>query len=361
MSRPKDDPPKAADTLDAPRPPRVEPSQTVIVDEDAVVDPASQKTAAMPAWPADGAPLATQPTPAWTEPAPHPSGVVTEPTPAWEQSDTTRPRPALKVSELPTRAQLAPVAPSEDEVRRAVTRPSEAVKRRQLPRAVKLALAGVGSLALVSMLWLFGRADVVQDPSRPVPLSKLPLAIPKEAPPPPEKRVDVTPVIAAPKEPPRPPLSMELTLDAGAGLPPETKTVPASIVRIETEPTATISWNGEDFGWQPALITMPVGQNFITVENKELGLKKTLSITAADTERTFLRFEFAKGWLSVDRPGNAKVSVEGVKVTQRAVLVWEGRHRVDCVFGNGQKASKLVDIVRGETAELFFDDPLPQE
>lgn len=385
MSRPKNDTPKSADAVEDPRPltpARTDgPTSTVIVASEADEVP-SQKTAAMPAWPVDGAPLTTQPTPVWSEsappstlpttqptpvweenaPPPKATGLVTEPTPAWEDESASRTRPmtAHPKADLPTRAVLQPVAASEVDVRKVVTRPTEVPRRGKLPKRLNLVLAALGSLSLVLMLWLFGRSDVVKDPSRPVPISKLPIAVPKEPPPPP-KRLDVTPIIAAPKEPPRPPLSMEVVVDAGAGLPPEKKTVPASIVRIETEPTSSISWNGEDFGWQPALITMPVGQNLITVENKELNLKKTFTITAAETEKTFLRFEFAKGWLSVDRPQNAKVTVEGLKVTQRAILLWEGRHRVDCVFANGQKASKLADVVRGETAEIFFDDPLPQE
>lgn len=384
VTRPKNDKPDVADAVEDPRPltpVRTDgPTHTVIVADQ--VEPTGQKTAAMPAWPVDGAPLTTQPTPVWNESAPpstlpttqptpvwdetvpprKATGLITEPTPAWEEnaSSTTRPMTAHPKADLPTRAVLQPVV-SEVDVRKVVTRPTEVPLRGRLPRRVNLVLAAVGSLTLVLMLWLFGRSDTVKDPSRPVPISKLPIALPKEPPPPQPKRIDVTPIIAAPKELPRPPLSMELVLDAGAGLPPEKKTVPASIVRIETEPTSSVSWNGTDFGWQPALITMPVGQNFITVENKELNLKKTFAVTAADTEKTFLRFEFSKGWLSVDRPANAKVSVEGLKVTGRAILLWEGRHRVDCVFGNGQKASKLADVVRGETAEIFFDDPLPQE
>lgn len=384
MSRPKNDKPKSTDAVEDSRPQtpaRTDgPTSTVIIADQ--LEAPNQKTASMPAWPVDGAPVTTQPTPVWDESAPPAalpttqptpvwdesappqkgSGLVTEPTPAWEEVPSkTRPMTAHPKADLPTRAVLPPVPASEVDVRKVVTRPTEVPRRGRLPKRINMVLAALGSLALVSMLWLFGRSDVVKDPSRPVPISKLPLALPKEPPPQAPKRIDVTDIIAAPKDVPRPPLSMELTLDAGAGLPPEKKTVPASIVRIETEPTASISWNGTDFGWQPALITMPVGQNFITVENKELNLRKTFSVTAADTEKTFLRFEFAKGWLSVDRPQNAKVSVEGLKVSGREILLWEGRHRVDCVFGNGQKASKLADVVRGETAEIFFDDPLPQE
>ncbi len=358
------------------------PSQTVI-DEPGSDEAPHQKTASMQAWPVEGAPVptqptpvwnesgqqttlpTTQPTPAWEEPAPSPKapGLFTEPTPPWEEAPSkTKPMTAHAKAEVPTRAALAPVVfASELDVGKVVTRPTEAPQRGRLPKRINLVLAALGSLSLVVMLWLFGRSDVVNDPSRPAPIAKLPIALPREPPPPPTKRVDVTTLIAAPKEPSRGPLSLEVVLDAGAGLPPGKKSVPASIVRIETDPTSSISWNGEDFGWQPALITMPVGQNVITVENKELNLRKTFTITASDSQKTFLRFEFAKGWLSVDRPQDAKVSVEGQKVTQRAILIWEGRHRVDCVFANGQKASKLADVVRGETAEIFFDDPLPQE
>ena len=337
------------------------PTNTVIIAEE--VDPRAVKTSAMPAWPspeASAVPLTTQPTPAWTE-GEHPGRIVTEPTPAWEVEVSSVPTRAVGVpasnANDSTRVELAPVV--SEEVRQAVTRPTK--KPGALPKPIKLALVGLGTLSLIALLWLFGRSDTVKDPSRPVPLAKLPVIVEKPVAPLPEKKVDVTPIIAKPEEPKRPPLTMELTLDAGAGLPPLVKSVPASIVRIETEPMVSVSWNGDDFGWTPALITMPVGPNVITVENKEVGLKKAMTITASDEERTFLRFEFAKGWLSVDRPTTAKVSVGGVAVQKREVLLWEGRHRVDVVFRNGQKASKVVDVVRGTTAELFFDEPLPQE
>jgi hypothetical protein len=286
--------------------------------------------------------------PAWDEPTP-----PALPTP--QPSTGSFPK-----AELSTRPALPPVETNRN-LRKVVRRPAKAWLRAKLTRRVTLVLSAVGSLGLVLVLMLVFRSSTPKDPSRPVPISKTHLPLPKERPPPPSKRFDVTPTIAAPSAPPRPPLSMELTFDAGAGLLIGRRTVPASIVRIETDPTTSISWNGEQFGWQPTLITMPVGQNTITVENKELNLKKTISITAAETEKTFLRFEFSKGWLSIDRPASSKVSVEGLKVTQRAILLWEGRHRVDCIFRNGQKASKFVDVVRGETAEVFFDDPLPQE
>jgi hypothetical protein len=349
------------------------PTNTVIVAEEAD-DPRAVKTSAMEAFvapPAEGA-TTTQPTPAWPS-APAEAAIVTAETPVWEEdvanvktrAVATPPANATDATTVglgavdgSTRVELAPVA---DDVRQAVTRPSQ--RPDALSKPVKLALAAIGTLSLVLMLWLFGRSDTVADPSRPAPIAKLPKLEKPTAPAPlPEKRVDITPTIAAPKEAARPPLTMDLTVDAGAGLPPEVKKVPASIVRIETEPLVAVSWNGEDFGWTPALITMPVGQNVIVIENKEVGLKKSMTITAADEERTFLRFEFAKGWLSIDRPATAKVSVEGVgRVSQRAILVWEGRHRIDVVFASGQKASKVADVVRGETAELFFDEPLPQE
>lgn len=342
------------------------PTNTVIVAEE--VDPRAVKTSAMPAWPtpeaASAVPLTTQPTPAWSEgeqPVANPRSIVTEPTPAWEAEVSSVPTRAVAVpspnANEATRVELAPVV--SEEVRQAVTRPTR--KPGALSKPIKLGLVGAGTLSLIALLWLFGRSDTVKDPSRPVPISKLPIIVEKPVAPLPEKHVDVTPILAKPEAPKRPPLTMELTLDAGAGLPPLVKSVPASIVRIETEPMVSVSWNGDDFGWTPALITMPVGQNVITVENKEVGLKKSMTITASDEERTFLRYEFAKGWLSVDRPASAKVSVGGVAVQKREVLLWEGRHRVDVVFRNGQKESKVVDVVRGTTAELFFDEPLPQE
>ncbi|MBL8923950.1 MAG: hypothetical protein JNJ54_34155 [Myxococcaceae bacterium] len=387
-------------------------TSTVIVAEEA--EPGAVKTAAMPAWQEDGAPLqlntqptpawpitdtgkpaltagstdrqpalavttdkerpalnrsltpdpgvpVTQQTPAWDEEAAKP--LVTEPTPAWEDVAEVKTRgvPALKPDDAvnqATKVKLAQV--SNDEVGQAMTRPT---RRNSIPRPVLLGLAGLTTLSVVLLAWLFARSGPeVKDPSRLEKIPGLPAMAKKAGPAPlPEKRADVTDVIAKPKEPPRPALTTELLLDAGAGLQPESKTVPASIVRIDTEPPVSITWNGVDYGWTPALITMPVGQHTVSIENKDVGLKRSLTVNASNEERTFLRFEFAKGWLSIDRPKTAKVSVAGVPVKDRAILLWEGRHRIDVVFGNGQKTSKTADVVSGVTAEVFFDDPLPQE
>lgn len=385
-------------------------TSTIIVADD--TDPGAVKTAAMPAWEEDPPPqLNTQPTPAWpitdkgrpalgvsttdrqpalsptTDPQralePDPAipvtqqtpawdeeaakpkpGLVTEPTPAWEENVAevkTRGVPALKqdaAANQATKVKLAEV--SNDEVARAMTRPT---RRNSIPRPIVLGLVGLTTLSLVLLFWLFASSGPdVKDPSRLEKIPGLPTVAKKAGPAPlPEKRADVTDVIAKPKEPPRPALTTELILDAGAGLEPEVKKVPASIVRIDTEPAVAISWNGVDYGWTPALITMPVGQHTLAIENKDVGLKRSLTVTASNEERTFLRFEFAKGWLSIDRPKTSKVSVGGVPVKDRAILLWEGRHRIDVVFGNGQKASKTADVVSGVTAEVFFDDPLPQE
>lgn len=326
-----------------------------------------------PAWkdPPDSPAMVTETAPAWSEPSrpappagdPGPQvNIVTAATPAWVESTdeleaqgepTRKKLESVPVDADATRLKLDPVA---DEVPAQVTRPT--ARPGTLPRSLKLGLAAFITLALVVLAWAFGRSDDVLDPSRPEQIRTVKAtAVPL----PPEKKVDVTPVIAAPKEAPKPALAMELVVDAGAGEATSTQ-VSGSIVRIETEPPTNIFWNGNDFGWTPALITMPVGPNTITLENKDQGFKRTMTITAANEERTFLRFEFAKGWLSIDRPRTAKaVLVDGVKMMQSPVLVWEGRHRIEVVFANGQKGSKAADVVRGETAELFFDDPLPQE
>jgi hypothetical protein len=361
------------------------PTNTVITAEE--VDPREAKTAALPAWSeADEAPVVpiTQPTPAWPAASSTSSGEtsspavpITRPTPAWPAagpaSTDETPAPEVHVEAVTTRpverpaprpdvtaAELA-VVDSSAHLRGVTTTPSK-VPRPRLSRSTRLILVGSTAVMALALAVVAARRERPADPSRPIPLAKVPQTkpLPKEPPPKPAPRVDVTPELVA-KEAPRPPLTMELSLDAGAGQPPLTKTVPASIVRIETEPMVKVTWNGEDYGLTPVLLTMPVGPNLITVENKDLGFKKTMTITAASEERTFLRFEFARGWVSIDRPETATVLVDGVKVKDRTVALWEGRHRIDVVFRGGQKASKTADVVRGETSEVFFDEPLPNE
>ncbi len=314
--------------------------QRVVVDE--VVDALKDKTDTSPVWDERS-----------TSPIPDSSPV---PTVSREPPRAVEPKPADR-----TEVQLAKVA-SLEELRKVVTRPSASPGARRVPPKVLKALAAIGTLALVLLVWLYGRSDPLKDPSRPVPLSRTTRVKPTAPAPiaPPVKGADVPAVIAAPKAPPRAPLIMQVTVDAGAGL-TQTRTVPASVVRIETDPPCTVSYQGDDYGPQPVLITMPVGPNVITVENPEVGLKRQVTIKASDEERTFLRLEFVRGWVDVDAPAGAKVSIDGVPAKGRTITIWEGRHRVDVVFANGQKASKSADVVRGETTQLFFDAPVPNE
>jgi hypothetical protein len=301
----------------------------------------------------------------------------TDTSPVWDERRNSPipdsgPVPAISLEGEPTRAielkvtdrtevQLAQVA-SFDELRKVVTRPSASPGARRVPPKVLKALAAIGTLSLVLLVWLYGRTDPVKDPSRPVPLSRTTQVKPTAPAPiaPPERTYDATALIAPPTAPARAPLTMQVTVDAGAGL-TETRAVPASVVRIETDPPCTISYQGEDYGPQPVLITMPVGANVITIENPEVGLKRQVTIKASDEERTFLRLEFVRGWVDVDAPASAKVSIDGVPAKGRTIAIWEGRHRVEVVFANGQKDSKSADVVRGETTQLFFDAPAPNE
>ena len=335
------------------------PTNTVIVAEE--VDPRDARTAAMPAWDEGRGVPVTQPTPAWSEAAP--ASTDETPAPAAEvdvEAVMTRPveRPAPRPDV--TAAELEALD-SNAHLRGVITTPSK-VPRGRLSKSTRLVLVGSAAVMALALLVVAARRErPVVDPSRPIPMAKVAPTkpVPKEPPPKPAPRVDVTADLVV-KETPRPPLTMELHVDAGAGQ-TLTKTVPASIVRLETEPMVKVSWNGDDYGLTPVLITMPVGPNVITVENKDLGLKRTMTITAANEERTFLRLEFGKGWVSIDRPESATALVDGAKVKDRTVALWEGRHRIDVVFRGGQKASKTADVVRGETSEVFFDEPLPNE
>lgn len=344
------------------------PTNTIIVAEE--VDPREVKTAALPSVEDASSPVdpTTQPTPAWPDtPADPPT---TQPTPAWsdevaaEAVEGISTRPVARPAPRPdvTAPELVALD-SKAQLRGVTTKPSK-VPRLALSQSTRLLLLASSGVILLALGYVAAaRRAPVMDPSRPTPMAKAPRAKPPpmEPVPKPVAPVDGTMGLVAPKEAPRPPLTMELQVDAGRGLPLVTTTVPASIVRLETEPTVKVSWSGDDYGLTPVLITMPVGPNVVTVENKDLGLKRTMTITAAPEERTFLRYEFARGWVSVDRPAGATLFVDGAKVKDRTITLWEGRHRLDVTFRNGQKASQVADIVRGETIDVFFDEPLPNE
>jgi hypothetical protein len=342
------------------------PTNTVIVAEE--VDPREVKTAALPSVEDAATPEGptTQPTPAWPD-TPVGSPPTTQPTPAWsdevaaEAMEDISTRPVARQAPRPDVTAPELVALDSNAHLRGVTTKPSKVPRLALSRSTRVLLLASSGVILLALSYVAAtRRAPVMDPSRPTPMAKASPTkpLPKEPVP---KPVDATTVPVAPKATPRPPLTMEVQVDAGRGLPPVTTTVPASIVRLETEPMVKVSWNGDDYGLTPVLITMPVGPNVISVENKDLGLKRTMTITASPEERTFLRYEFARGWVSVDRPATATLFVDGAKVKDRTITLWEGRHRLDVTFRNGQKASQVADIVRGETIEVFFEEPLPNE
>jgi hypothetical protein len=334
---------RASDTFDELESPTTRPSP--VSDDGAAGAPS---TAPEPTWPDESeAAVLTRPTAAFRHgaaPRMAPGEGPTPRAPARHQPPRPDAVAALEVAFAETASSLDQVTTTRSKAR---------------PRPRERLVVGIGVavvLALSLALALTSRSSV-EDPSRPTAMAKASPARQLKV----EPALKLPPTRDAPPEAtatpgPRPPLTMEVPGDGGV-----TATVPASIVRIETDPVVRVTWNGQDFGVTPALLTLPVGPNAVTVENKELGLKRTLTITAAAEERTFLRVEFARGWLSVDRPEGATVLVDGVKLKERTAAFWEGRHRIDVTFRGGQKASKTADVVRGETAEVFFDAPLPTE
>jgi hypothetical protein len=206
--------------------------------------------------------------------------------------------------------------------------------------------AGAAALLVLVVVWVFKLADTdTADPGAAKPIAQAREPAPK-------------PTVAAPTrvEPTR--VVVEQTVDAGNG---ESRTVltNAGTVRIVTEPDTNVFVDGKDLGPQPVLITLPVGKQSVILRNDKLGFKRAVFVDVLANQQTSVRFAFATGWIEIDAPEGAKISVDGKATPSRHVQVWEGVHKVEVTHSNKKHthAVQTADVTASMTTSVHFEAP----
>ena len=201
---------------------------------------------------------------------------------------------------------------------------------------------------VVAGAWVVMNADVEPAPE-PAPISREAVEpVPAPAPPPPPPPV----VVAPPK-----------TVERAGPVVLPSKPPPPGTVRVFSAPTAHVFVDGKDFGKEPVTLKLPAGRNTIVLENPDLALRRVVSIDVKPNAASEERFTFAKGWLRVAAPREAKLRVDGRPMPDREVEVWEGNHRVDIIHADkaGTHESQVAVVKAREITGVFFEPPRPKQ
>jgi hypothetical protein len=211
-----------------------------------------------------------------------------------------------------------------------------------------LILLGAGVVALVALIFVWFSKLADAEATDPGEVTKIAHA--KEAPPKPN------PSVMQRTEAPR--VVVEQTVDAGHG---ESRTVlaAAGTVRIVTDPDTNVFVDGKDLGPQPVLVTLPVGKQSVLLRNDKLGFKRTVSVDVVPNELTAVRFAFSMGWIEIDAPEGAKVSIDGKATTGRHIQVWEGTHKVEVAHSDKKHthAVQSAEVTASMTTSVHFEAP----
>jgi hypothetical protein len=130
-------------------------------------------------------------------------------------------------------------------------------------------------------------------------------------------------------------------------------------VRIVTEPEASVSVDGRQLGTAPLQVELPAGRNTVVLENKKLALKRTVTVDVTADGQSQARFAFSRGWLQIDAPADARVSIDGRSASSSRMQVWEGTHRVEVTYADKKKTREVqsVEVGAGATIRAKFAPP----
>lgn len=261
------------------------------------------------------------------------------------ESVPTRAMQALGPASSPRPADAGPSATVvADEAQSGPTRPMQALPPARRVPVVELVLF-VALVLLGAGAWAVLNAEVEPAP-QPAPISReAAQAVPSAVPPPPP----VAPVARAPQK----------TVERPAPVVLPSKPPPPGTVKVFSEPSAHVFVDGKDFGKEPVTLKLPAGRNTLVLENPDLPLRRVVSIDVKPNSASEERFRFAKGWLRVAAPREAKVRVDGMPMPARELEVWEGNHRVDIVHADkaGTHESQVAVVKAGEITGVFFEPP----
>lgn len=276
-----------------------------------------------------------------------PSGTLdTEPSNAGVSSEPSPNSFPPLPPEAPTGA-MPPVPSSTHDYKPAYrTTGQSELHERGLRWALAALVAGATAVGVLLVVWLFVKFE-----EPPPDVGQASPIVPKSGQKPDAK---LTPV---PVEAPRA-LTIDQVVDAGNG---ETRTIQAAAgtVRIVTDPDCYVTVDGRELGMAPVLVTLPAGKNQVLLENKKLFFRRTVTVDVTANEQTAVRFAFSQGWIELDAPKGAKVTVDGRPATGTHVQVWEGPHKVEVTFADKKKtrAVKMAEVAAGMTTSVHFEAP----
>ena len=134
--------------------------------------------------------------------------------------------------------------------------------------------------------------------------------------------------------------------------------VEGATLKIESVPEVTISRNGVELGKTPLLTTLPVGTVTLQVANKAEGLARTVTIEVDKKPDQYKKLEFYRGRIDVRAPAGTKIFLDGRQMSSGALSAWPGSHTIDVTFPKGDKDSRKIDVIAGDTVSVEFEAPI---
>lgn len=222
-----------------------------------------------------------------------------------------------------------------------LAKPKAAPEKRPLGlREIRLAAAAgatLGAFSLV-MVWLIASG----------PTSMPPAPVPARAPAP--VVVARTAARAFEQKAPEPPQTIYLDVAKPGG---GTERKPAGVIKVIARPPADVSViGGDSFGRTPVQVLAPVGPQKLLLENRELGLKRVVTVDFQPGINASREIESGRGWLEIRAPFDSKVLVDNKPVGVSPLplqTLYEGSHTVDVVLADRSRDSHQVDVVAGMT------------
>jgi serine/threonine-protein kinase len=137
-------------------------------------------------------------------------------------------------------------------------------------------------------------------------------------------------------------LPQPATPTVDAGLPPPQKPTPATELKvtIDSRPAVDLTIDGTTVGRTPWSGLLALGSHKLKLENRDLLINASRTLTVQGTEPLTQSYEFAKGTVAVNAPAGAAILVDGKKLgvapLQNDLSLYEGFHRIVVKVGQAQ-------------------------
>jgi hypothetical protein len=116
-----------------------------------------------------------------------------------------------------------------------------------------------------------------------------------------------------------------------------------AMIHFEVDPvTTTVTVDGKRIGNTPLDAQLKRGLNEVVLESPVLGCRLVATLDVRSDAR--VTYALPTGWLAIDAPADAKVTVDGQPVSRHTMLTCSGHHQVEATFADGKRVSQQLRV-----------------